>query len=76
MKVDFDSPIPLYFQIQQQLREKILDGTYAYGKEVPTEMELCEMFGVSPVYCASGAGRPGEGKSDPAEKAQGHHRHL
>ena len=47
MKVDFDSPIPLYFQIQQQLREKILDGTYAYGKEVPTEMELCEMFGVS-----------------------------
>lgn len=47
MKIDFDSPIPLYFQIQQQLREKILDGTYAYGKEVPTEMELCEMFGVS-----------------------------
>jgi len=47
MKIDYESPVPLYFQIQQLLKEQILNGSYSYGDEIPTEMELCEIFGVS-----------------------------
>jgi GntR family transcriptional regulator len=41
------SPQPLYAQIKETLRERILDGTYPPHGQMPSEHELCAMFGVS-----------------------------
>ncbi|UEP47003.1 GntR family transcriptional regulator [Burkholderia ambifaria] len=38
---------PLYVQIKDILRARILDGTYAPHSRMPSEHELCAMFGVS-----------------------------
>jgi GntR family transcriptional regulator len=41
------SPQPLYVQIKDTLRERILNGTYAPHSQMPSEHELCAMFAVS-----------------------------
>ena len=41
------SPQPLYEQIKDTLRGRILDGTYAPHSQMPSEHELCALFGVS-----------------------------
>lgn len=38
---------PLYKQVSHSILEKVLDGTYAPGRPIPSERELCEMMGVS-----------------------------
>lgn len=38
---------PLYKQVLQSLRSRIVDGTYAIGTTLPTEAELVAEFGVS-----------------------------
>jgi GntR family transcriptional regulator len=40
-------PIPLYFQLQEILRDQIEDGIWQPGDKLPTEEELCEEFNVS-----------------------------
>ncbi|WP_144114145.1 GntR family transcriptional regulator [Paraburkholderia sp. BCC1886] len=39
--------LPLYAQITETLRTRILDGTYAPHSQMPSEYELCAMFDVS-----------------------------
>ncbi len=41
------SPVPLYTQIKEILRDRILDGTYQAHEQMPSESELMETFGVS-----------------------------
>ncbi|KUZ18280.1 GntR family transcriptional regulator [Burkholderia diffusa] len=41
------SATPLYVQIKDTLRARILDGTYAPHSRMPSEHELCAMFDVS-----------------------------
>ncbi|CAG9269822.1 Transcriptional regulator, GntR family [Burkholderia cepacia] len=41
------SAAPLYVQIKDTLRARILDGTYAPHSRMPSEHELCAAFGVS-----------------------------
>ncbi|KVH61864.1 GntR family transcriptional regulator [Burkholderia sp. MSMB1072] len=41
------SAAPLYVQIKDSLRARILDGTYAPHSRMPSEHELCAMFDVS-----------------------------
>lgn len=41
------SPLPLYSQIRERLREQILDGTYPPHAQLPTEAELGARFKVS-----------------------------
>jgi GntR family transcriptional regulator len=41
------SPQPLYVQIKETLRSRILDGSYAPHSQMPSEHELCAMFDVS-----------------------------
>lgn len=41
------SPIPLYTQVKENLRERILDGTYPAHAKLPAESELGAIFGVS-----------------------------
>ncbi|CAN0566601.1 unnamed protein product, partial [Laminaria digitata] len=42
-----DSPIPLYHQLYQLLKRRILNGSLANGAKLPTEAQLAEGFGVS-----------------------------
>lgn len=41
------SPVPLYTQIKEMVRAKILDGTYAPHAQLPSEAEMIAAFGVS-----------------------------
>lgn len=45
--LDKDSPVPLYYQIQQIMEERIDGGRWPPGMQVPSERELCEQFQVS-----------------------------
>ncbi|MBV6416545.1 MAG: HTH-type transcriptional repressor YvoA [Steroidobacteraceae bacterium] len=42
-----DSPSPRYYQVYVTLRAWVRDGTYGPGAQIPTEAELCRLFGVS-----------------------------
>ena len=41
------SPVPLYFQLQEILKEKIEDGIWGVGEMIPSEPDLCVTFRVS-----------------------------
>ncbi len=41
------SPQPLYEQIKDTLRARVLDGSYPPHSRMPSESELCAMYGVS-----------------------------
>ncbi len=41
------SRIPLYYQLENVLREKITSGSFVGGERLPTEIELIEQYGVS-----------------------------
>lgn len=41
------SPQPMYAQIKEELRRRILDGTYQPHQQLPSEAELIEAFSVS-----------------------------
>ncbi len=47
MEIDKKSPLPIYYQIQQIITEKIKSGELKPGDKIPSEHELCEQFGVS-----------------------------
>jgi len=42
-----DSPIPLYYQLAEKLREKIKDGEWAINTLIPSETELCKQYEIS-----------------------------
>jgi GntR family transcriptional regulator len=47
-KITFaSSRIPLYYQLENVLREKITSGAFESGEKMPTESELIEEYGVS-----------------------------
>lgn len=46
-KLDEHSPLPLYFQLQEDLKKKIEVGDYVPGDKIPTEKELQDLYGVS-----------------------------
>ena len=45
--IDFDSHIPYYAQVKDIIRERISNGTWNVGDRLPSEAELCTIFGVS-----------------------------
>lgn len=47
MAVDAGSPVPLYHQIFEQLRDAISRGSFADQSFLPSELELSEQLGVS-----------------------------
>lgn len=46
-RVDGSSDLPRYQQIADEITAKIASGRYAVGSLLPTEMELCERYGIS-----------------------------
>ncbi len=47
MKLRPGSPLPLYYQLEQDLRARIRANEFAAGAPLPTEQRLCETYGVS-----------------------------
>jgi DNA-binding GntR family transcriptional regulator len=47
VKVDRTSPVPLYFQVAQQLKAAIESGELAPGSKLDNEMQLADRFGLS-----------------------------
>lgn len=45
--LDERSPLSLYYQIKEILIKKIKDNEWPVSSKIPTEKELCKMFGVS-----------------------------
>ncbi len=46
-EIDHNSPIPLYVQIEQKLRELIKSEEYQQGKLLPNEVDLSKQLGIS-----------------------------
>jgi len=45
--VDRQSPVPLYYQLKQQLRRQIESGELHAGDRLPTEAEMCDIYAIS-----------------------------
>ena len=41
--------VPLYFQLEQIIKSKILMGEFVPGEQIPTEKDLCEAYQVSTI---------------------------
>lgn len=52
--IDPSQPLPVYVQLKTLLVEDIIGGRYAPGEQLPTEHELCALYGISrtPVHRA------------------------
>lgn len=46
-KINFESHLPYYIQLIDILNEKVQDGTWTPGDQIPGEQELCELYSVS-----------------------------
>jgi GntR family frlABCD operon transcriptional regulator len=47
--MDFHDNRPLYQQVEASIRNKIREKVYLPGEQLPTEDELCEIYGVSKI---------------------------
>ncbi|ELK44456.1 GntR family transcriptional regulator [Halobacillus sp. BAB-2008] len=45
--LDKKSPLPMYYQIEEDIKGKIESGLFGVGKTIPSERELSEQYGVS-----------------------------
>lgn len=45
--IDFHSKIPYYIQLIDVLKDKIAKNAWHPGEQLPSEPDLCEMYGVS-----------------------------
>ncbi len=47
LNIDFESKIPLYYQLKEQIKQNILDGEYKDGDLIPSERELSDNYELS-----------------------------
>ncbi len=47
MKLNLESPVPLYHQLQEILRLKIANRAWNVGTQIPSEHDLCRTYGVT-----------------------------
>ena len=45
----WEPDVPRWRQVYEQLRERILDGTYPPGGRLPSVVDVCAEFGISQV---------------------------
>ena len=43
-EIEYNSPVPLYLQLRDLLRSRILDGTYPPGSTLPPQKELTARY--------------------------------
>ncbi len=46
-EIDRHSPIPIYHQLKTLIQEQIRAGLWRPGDRIPTEKELCQLYGIS-----------------------------
>jgi GntR family transcriptional regulator len=46
-KIRKDIPLALYYQLKEELKRKILSNEWEEGRKLPSENEICAIFGVS-----------------------------
>lgn len=46
-QLDKNSPVPMYFQIKQEIIKAIKNGVYRTGDQLPTELEFCKELDIS-----------------------------
>ena len=47
MDINYESKVPLYYQLKEEIKKKILNGTYKENDLIPSERELGEQFSLS-----------------------------
>jgi GntR family transcriptional regulator len=47
MDINYQSKVPLYYQLKEEIKKKILNGTYKENDLIPSERELGEQFNLS-----------------------------
>jgi GntR family transcriptional regulator len=47
LSIDFESKIPLYYQLKEQIKQSILDGKYNEGDLIPSEREFSDSYELS-----------------------------
>jgi GntR family transcriptional regulator len=47
LNIDFDSKLPLYHQLKEQIKQNILNGTFKEGDLIPSERELNNQYELS-----------------------------
>jgi GntR family transcriptional regulator len=47
--VSRSSPLPLYHQVEVDMRQRIESGEWPRGEQIPTEADLCKIYGASRV---------------------------
>ncbi|MCP4626438.1 MAG: GntR family transcriptional regulator [bacterium] len=47
LSIDFESKIPLYYQLKEQIKQHILDGEYKEGDLIPSEREFSDNYELS-----------------------------
>ena len=45
--IDFQSHIPYYYQLIEIIKDQIREGIWTSGEKIPSELELCDTYGVS-----------------------------
>ncbi len=55
--VSRSSPLPLYHQVELDMRERIQSGAWRRSDQIPTEAELCALYGASRVTIREAIGR-------------------
>jgi len=46
-KVNHDAPVPIYYQIKQDLQDKIIGGIFKPNDRIPSEETLAKQYGIS-----------------------------
>ncbi|WP_338780365.1 phosphonate metabolism transcriptional regulator PhnF [Metabacillus sp. FJAT-52054] len=42
-----DSPVPIYFQVEENIKDKISSGEWKSGEAIPSERQFCEQYSIS-----------------------------
>jgi GntR family transcriptional regulator len=46
-KINHDAPVPIYYQIKQDLQDKIINGFFKPNDRIPSEEALAKQYGIS-----------------------------
>lgn len=47
LEIDHGSPVPIYHQLKLAIKNEIESGEFEPGERIPTEQELCDLYGIS-----------------------------
>lgn len=69
--IDKQSPIPIYFQIEELIKKQIADGIFKPGEALPSEREFADMYGISRMTVRQGINNLVQQKKLYREKGRG-----